>query len=308
VLNVEMAYRAFGLNIVSALVLPGMEDVPAQESDPVRLELVDSAEVQAAWSGGSTRPVWETVLDDLPFRFEAGSAGDHLFSYGDEATFHLNRAADELLCAPVDRAAPDWQRVLLDTVLYTVSLLHGFEALHASAVELAEGPVALVSAMGGGKTSAAVALLRRGYPLFCDDILTLKRTAGAPLAYPGPALMNLPLAVELDGLPVGWRRLARFGDESWVAVAGAATQPRPVAAIVLLERRADAALEAQTVPHNALPLVPHALGLQHRPDRMRGTFEILCDLAESVPLYRLTAGPDASPDDIADVVEGVTPA
>ena len=83
-----------------------MEDAASEESNRVRLQLVDSAQVQAAWSGSSNPPVWQTVLDDRPFRFEVGRAGDHLFSYGDDATFHANASADQLLCAPADMAAP----------------------------------------------------------------------------------------------------------------------------------------------------------------------------------------------------------
>jgi hypothetical protein len=301
----RMVYRAFGLTIDSAFELPGMPELPAGDGDPVRLRLVDETEVRHAWSGSPDPPVWETVLDGRDFSFEAGNAGDHLFGYGDEATFHANAAADEVLCAPADPGAPDWQRVLLDTILYSVSLLRGFEALHACAVEFEQGPVAVIAAQGGGKTSIAAALVRRGHPLFCDDILALARGEGPPVAHPGPPVMNLPGALEENGLPAGWRRLARLGDESWVAVGDASTEPRTPAAIALLERRPGGKLDAELLPQNPLPLVPHALGMRHRPERMRGTFETLCDLAESAPLYRLSADPASPPDALADLVEGM---
>ncbi|HTU86225.1 MAG TPA: hypothetical protein VMF57_11670 [Solirubrobacteraceae bacterium] len=63
-----------------------------------------------------------------------GSAGDHAFAWGDRAAFHLNPAGNVLTYgfnATGDAAA---RRVLCDTVLSSVSLLRGYELLHAAAV------------------------------------------------------------------------------------------------------------------------------------------------------------------------------
>ena len=64
-----------------------------------------------------------------------GADGDVLIRYGHRAFFHLSADRRVLRCAPTERDDPIWQRVLLDTVLWTASLLRGYELLHASAVQ-----------------------------------------------------------------------------------------------------------------------------------------------------------------------------
>ena len=83
---------------------------------------------------------------------------------GTARIFHLSTDGRVLRCAPTDRDDPIWQRVLLDTVLWTVSLLRGYEQLHASAVRTADGVIAFTAGSGGGKTSLAAEFLRRGRP------------------------------------------------------------------------------------------------------------------------------------------------
>lgn len=144
-----------------------------------------------------------------------GPEGDILFDYGRRALFHLSADHRVLRCAPAGGTGCAWQRVLLDTILWTVSLLRGFELLHASAVETPAGIVAFVAVSGGGKTSLAAECLRRGAALFCDDILALDDPDGQVVGHPGPPLMNLPLPLTVESLRQA-EVIDYFGDEKWV--------------------------------------------------------------------------------------------
>ena len=68
-----------------------------------------------------------------------------LFHYRERALFHLSADHGVLRCAISERGTA-WQRVLLDTVFWTISLLQGFELLHAGAVVTSQGLIALVGA------------------------------------------------------------------------------------------------------------------------------------------------------------------
>ena len=57
----------------------------------------------------------------------------------DPAVHHLSADASVLQCAPTDPTEQSWWRVVLDSVLFTVALLQGYEALHAAAVATPDG-------------------------------------------------------------------------------------------------------------------------------------------------------------------------
>jgi hypothetical protein len=274
-------------------------DVP---DGTLRLELSTPAAVERAWSGPGEGPNWETVFPDGCFvRFQPGMAGDHHLAYGGQATFHFSPGAGTLLCAPADPADPAWKRFLLDTGLWSVSLIRGYEALHASAVELPEGVVAFVAEMGGGKTSLAAEFVRSGNPLFADDVVALRPADGEVRAYPGPPLMNLALAQSQAGAEIG-TVLATFDDEAWIAVSNSANESRPLAAVYLLDRRAGLENAVERVAVTVLDLLPHSIGFHHLRGRRRTRFEAFAELAASVPIFALRADTVATPASIADLV------
>lgn len=293
--------RAFGLEVMSSFGLPGMGEHASQLPPDIALALVDDAEIQRRWSGPSGPPVWSTTFPDgCPFVLEAGRFGDHLFTYGERARFHLANPVGTLLCAPADAADPAWQRQLLDTVLWCVSSLRGFELLHASAVSRPEGVVAFAAPTGGGKTTLVAGLLRRGNPLFADDIVALGRGGSRIVAHPGPPLMNLPLASGDLG-----RAIASFpgDDEAWVQLDGTAHEPGALAAVFLLDRRFGADTSVDRLSESPLHLMPHSVGFRHRKARCRARFELFADLVSTTPVYRLRADVGVPADELATVVE-----
>jgi hypothetical protein len=75
---------------------------------------------------------------------------------------------------PVDVVRAAYDRHVLPLVLQAL----GLEALHASAVLTRRGVVGFCAPSGGGKSTLAVALSRRGYPLWADDCLALDVSPG----------------------------------------------------------------------------------------------------------------------------------
>jgi hypothetical protein len=290
------AYEAFGVALESALELPGLAEGTGREP-ALRISLV--AEAPAPQPGVL---LWETAIDGLPYRMWQRPDG-YLMVHEDSCDYFLNAALDELVCSPRDPASPGWRRFLLDTVLWSTSFLRGFELLHASAVAGPNGILAIASGTGGGKTSLVLELMRRGLALFSDDIVALSRGDDGVAAHAGPALMNVPAAVE--GHP--GRELARFGGERWVEVTEADTGPLRVNAICLLERSPGAELALERAETTALDLLRHSVGFEALRARRRARFELFAELA-TTPVWRLTADLDEDTDGIADLLEPLTAA
>jgi hypothetical protein len=295
-------YRAFALPLSSSFRLPGLVQSPAG-SHPLVLRLASSCEIERLWSGAAGQPVWTTAIDERLYTMELGNAGDYLMTYRDTGAFLLSPDTRDLRCAPTDRSASDWQRFLLDTVLWSASLLRGAELLHASAVHGTKGVVAFAGFSGAGKTSVAAELIRRGAEFFTDDILALAPSLEGLRAHPGPPLMNVPRkgrgSVGFNGF---CERLARFTKEDWVTVTDAAAEPDRVAAICLLRRRDGAGLSLRPLQPTVLDLLPFTIGFRHL-GRMRQQFMLFARLATEVPVYELFAPLDAPPPALADLVE-----
>jgi hypothetical protein len=192
--------------------------------------------------------------------------------------------------------------VLLDTVLFSVSLVRGGVALHASAVELTGGAVAVVSATGSGKTTLAAELIRRGGRLLCDDILFLRAEEGAISGAPGPPLMNLPLGAEIAGVTT---KIDHFDDEpeSWVSVARRSPEPVRIAAVFFLHRgEQHTGAQVRELDATPIPLFEHLVYLPHLPGgELR--FELAADLASTTPMFDLEADLAAAPAQLAGLVE-----
>ena len=180
----------------------------------------------------------------------------------------------------------------------------GHELVHAGAVRTDRGLVAIIAGTGGGKSTLAAELCRRGGSLFCDDLLAVRPGGGIPLpCQPGPPLMNLALDGPGDSDGLG-TEIARLGDEAWVAVAGAWTQPAPLDAFVLLDRNADAgAAELLPLESSHLVLMAAAVDSGSEPDRMKLRFRVMSDLAESARGLLLRAPLDAPPAALAELAE-----
>jgi hypothetical protein len=311
----ERSYVAYGLRVRSVFALAGMTPGDGPGTLPeLTLTLVTPAQMRSSWDGRRARLLWRGRLGDgRELAVEGGPLGDLLFSYGRRARFRLGPDRRLLQCAPA-RTGLDWQRVLLGKVLGNVSMLRGREALHASAVESPHGVVAILGPSGAGKSTLALELMRRGWPLFADDVLAMSARAKRVTAH--PATPHLTVS-EREATGVGHvkeaniRRLgstlARFGDELWLSARMASRAPRRVSVLCLLDRAGSGRPEAQALPGNPLLLAPYMLGFRGDDERARRRFELYGELAASATTLRLSAHPGAPPAALAELLEEALP-
>lgn len=281
-------FVANGLTVSADFQLPGLDDAESAALPRLAVTLTEPCELGEAWSGCDGPSLWQGRLGDgQPLKVERGALGDFLYTYGDRAQFLLGPAGDTLLCAPT-REALDWQRVLLSKVLPIVSVLLGYEALHASAVESPQGTVAILAPSGIGKTTLAAELMRRGWPLVCDDILTLGASPDGVLAHPGTPHMNLgESGIQVDAIG---ESLGVLAGERWIAASAYSRRALPVCMICLLERGPEPLAEAQRMPQSPIALAPYMLGLHEDSGRQARRFSLYAELAGSVSMVALRGG------------------
>jgi hypothetical protein len=298
-------HTAYGLDIDASFELPGMRPAVPTGLPPLTLELLGPEQLQAAWHGTEEPPVWIGRLGDgCELTIEYGASGDVLFSYGDRARFRLDASHERLECAPL-REGLHWQQTLLARVLPDIAIIRGYEALHASAVQSPLGVVALAAPSGIGKTTLALELVRRGWPLVTDDVLVLEATPSGVRAHPGIPHTNVGAGPAASFAPQLGVTLATFEQERWLAVETVATEPGAVCLICLLERGPELQLQARTLPANPLPLAPYMLGLPCDSERQRRRFATYAELMGGATLMRLSCKTDNRPAELADAIEHV---
>ncbi len=266
------------------------------------LDAVPPSELEATWVCSSAVELWRGRLGDgRRLVIEQGESGDHLFSYGEHARFHLDPSGARLACVCL-REGLDWQRALIGKVVPSIAVMSGYEALHAAAVQSPDGKVvAIVGPSGSGKSTLTVELLRRGWLLLTDDELTLSRDNSAVWAHPGSTHMNVALdsPTAIDPAELG-TPLGLFAGERWIAATRVAQEPRPVSMVCLFERGEGLSPGAETLTANPLTLAPYMLGLATDPARQRARFALYADLTEQATLVRLTGASATTP---AELIE-----
>lgn len=314
-LSTAPGLRAFGLSLsVDGPVPPGEWEMQPPREPTLQLRVATPETVASSWSGLAATG-WEGMIDGAPFIVERGLEGDHrfvhgvlpdenrTFSDGTRAVHYLNAEASALTCAPADPSKPSWWRVVLDSVLFTVALLHGYEALHAGAVATTDGVIAITAASGGGKSTLLIELLGRGVPLMADDVLMLQsRGAEAPLAHPAAPLMTVPTArvpmLSAGGLP---ETIASLDGELWIGVP-VHPEPQQLRALVVLDRRAGLPTRLERIEDPLAPLMGSLLSFPRSIERQQTRFELASVLSSTISLWRLTADLETPPDVIADTL------
>jgi hypothetical protein len=295
-------FSLFGLELCADFPLPCLVPSEGNGRPEVRLSLVSSAHLEAAWSGRVVPGRWRGLLGDgEPFEIERGRAGDLLFAYGGRARFHLSADARALACCPADVSDRAWLRALVTKVLPNVAIANGYEALHASAVGDERGAILILAASGGGKSTLALELARRGFSFLADDVVVLGHGERGVEAHPAGPFVNLPPRGARDALTP--HILLDPGPlKQWVAVEGAAIRPTMVRALVRLELSTGGVLGAWSMGPSPVPLTPFMLGLPDDEGRDGERFELYSDLVESARMVRLTAGIGNGPADLAETL------
>jgi hypothetical protein len=309
---------AFGLGLLTELALPGAWSQRALAEPLLELHAASPQALAACWSGAQAIG-WQGTIDGAPFTVERGHAGDHRFVHGappaadgtpaatTRAVHHLSVDARVLGCAPTDAGDPVWWRELLDSTLFSVALLRGYEALHAGAIATPRGALAIAAASGGGKSTLLSELLARGAALLADDVLVLEARGGgarAPLAHPAPPTMTLPagrLQRLRDALVPAPETIAALAEERWVALPVHA-EPLPLAGVVTLNRAPGVRTELRRDEQPLAALLGSLMRFPRTRERERARFETAGAIAAHVPVWRLDADPSASPETLAELL------
>jgi hypothetical protein len=313
----QLGLAAFGLSLLVDMPLPGSWEArqfrkPSLPS--LRIRPSTARAIENRWSGLEAIG-WEGMIDGAPFVVERGIARDHRFVHGahpyqggtpadgTRAIHHLNADASVLQCAHTDPGDPSWWRVVLDSVLFTVALLRGYEALHAGAIAAPDGVIAITAASGGGKSTLLSELLGRGLPLMADDVLVLQsRGVKAPLAYPAPPVMTVPTArIATLGEVNSPEAICSLDGEHWIGVP-VHQEPLPLKALVMLDRRLGLQTSLTRIEHPLAPLMNSFMNFPRSPERQRTRFELASVVASKTTLWRLTADLDIPPAAIADTL------
>lgn len=179
--------QAYGLRISTDIALPELP--PAQGTAARRIVRASLARrfepmrLDAQWYLRS-RQVGGAVW----LRYGKMQRG-YVLSFPRVADFLVDRNGREVVCRNASRDTPlsVVRHLLIDQVLPLVINLRGREALHATAIATPYGVCAFTGRAGSGKSTLAASFVLSGYPLVCDDCLTLTpgKTIMAVAGYPG---------------------------------------------------------------------------------------------------------------------------
>jgi hypothetical protein len=305
--------HAFGLELAGPLEIPGTAGAggPRLAAPPLVLEIATRDELRAQWPTGGDSSVARLrtgtgrVVGRTLHHPEAG----FLMRAETFGTFAMDRAATRLRCAPVRRSPWPWERYVVAQALPFAALLRGLEVMHAGAVKIGDGAVALTAPSHGGKSTLLGAMLLRGAKLVADDVVALETAGEELLVHPGPGLVSLRAeGIELLG---GRDAVSRLGPAprpvpggSWMEVERH-PGPLPLRAFVVLRREADARdISIERVhPDPRLLLGSTFNAAWQEPARLSRQLDVCAMLSRAVPVLHLHAPLDAPPDELAAAVE-----
>lgn len=182
------AYRAFGLDIASAIPLPELARCDGAARADVVIDLAEPG------------PLWaELAACGSNFALVRGG-GRFMFLIPETAIYCIDEGR-AVTVAPLPGADPEKVRVyLLGTCLGALLLLRGLLPLHGSAVDVGGEAHVFVGHSGAGKSTLAAALVGMGYRLLSDDVVAVGTGAdGRPLVLPAYPQQKL-WRESIDGL------------------------------------------------------------------------------------------------------------
>lgn len=303
--------RVFGLDLAVGFSFPGLPpDSSGSRGSSVIVVRAERKELSRPWPPETEMLADRRRADGVPlFRVEAHPDLGYRMTAVGWGRYTVTPDGSMVRCAPVRAATWRWQRYLVGQVLPFVSIVHGFEVFHASAVSFGDRTVAFTGGMAAGKSSLATALLRRGWRLVADDVIAVELTGvGAPTIHPGPGL----LSVRRDAVTrFGRQEIERMGriiggdDETIRVVVPVATEPAPLTDFFVLERggRGEEPHIESLRPIDPRLLLSATFNLVlRRPERLVRLLDVCARISHTVRICRLTIPRDAGPDIVAERV------
>lgn len=209
------------------------------------------------------------------------------------------------------RAHADW--LLYATATRVMLTFRGDYNLHASLVVSPSGvAVALLGDAGAGKSTTTLEMLRRGWRLAGDDIVTVRHEAAGSLAYPVDRPIHLTdSAARSLGADLSLGRLLPSTGKRAYAV-DADLEPRPLAAIAVLSPLAEDGRVALTRVDGLAAVPTMALSadryrLCRLPERRADFLQWTTTLCRQVPIWDLRRPPEGDTlHQVADAVETIS--
>ncbi len=302
-----MLYTIYGLSLESDCHLPGLVPLQGAHIPDIRVRLTSLEDIPPDNCGDPR--IWyqsnwydpETGEPGLTIRRTSSSGAFHCH-FPDGVRFDVSVAGDRVIGRiPRTSTLADVSGYFSGPVLGFILRLRGVVSLHASAVQVGGGAIALVGDPGAGKSTTAAMFAQRGFPIITEDVAALSVTERGVDVRPGcPQIGLWPDAVALlygsaDALPRisdGWqkRRLDLGSTGAFAA------HDVPLRAVYVLSGRGTTA-EGRIAPLTSGEAMVHLLGniygnrLLH--EEMRVTeLDLVHRLVGSLPVRIATASGD----------------
>ena len=224
-------YTAFGLRWRSSLALPFADASGQPEPSDVTVRFGEAPARLPASTGG-TPHCWEAT------------PGTALLAVPGVARYLVRR--QEIVIEPGDGSEDDIVTFLVGPAATALLQLRGVTTLHAAAVDIDGEAVVLLGTSGAGKSALARALVARGHALLADNVTGLVPAGGRMAAL--PAYPRLRLWEDLLAETARQRPVREGLKKYWCAAACAATEPRPVRAVILLQSHNQEAVDVLRLP------------------------------------------------------------
>jgi hypothetical protein len=296
--EVHGRYRAYGVELACDFPLPPTPPTTAVATLGPTIEVRRGTreEVREGWR--RVFVLHEAALDDGgEVRVERDAAGEHLIRRG-EHLFRLSPDMRRMICAPPAESDPAWESSLLDWAPYAAAVLAKTECIHAGAIQVGGRVVAIAAPSGGGKSTLVAALAARGARFFSDDVVALEHRRDSVLAHPGAPFTCISQDRRALAEGLGTIR-AEVEGELWTEVEGAATEAAPLAAVVILDRRASAPASPRFRPARFTALRALSCGFPGAGGGEARRLALLADIAAQAEVLRLEADLSVPPEELA---------
>lgn len=190
-----------------------------------------------------------------------------------------------------DRILGQYYRSVLPMVLQ----VRGWEVLHASAVLTSKGVVAMCATSGTGKSTTAVGLSQRGWPLWADDAVAFEALDSGIKTVPLP--FNLRLLSDATVF-FGQGAKTAGADNSRNGIERIEKEPQQLTALLLLTRAHDGCgdevvrVRRLSSAETFVGLLTHAYSFNPRDvERRRSMTQHYLDLITLVPTFEVSFQP-----------------
>jgi hypothetical protein len=263
--------RLFGLTIASELPLPGL--VPAPENASVDVTICRRA---------------------------LGTKADLVIS--DVGSFAVVGGREIIVDALPGVPERNIRLFLLGSVMGLLLHQRGLFPLHANAVAIDGGAIAVAGASGAGKSTLAAWFSRHGLDLVGDDVVALQATPHGMVALPGPPRVRLwresldVLGLDSEGLEPSYVQGAFDKWDLPVPIGDATREALPLAGIYVLEDGADIAIGRLGAAAAAAALFDHTYrgGYVERIGGAARHWRAVASLCAFVPIFSLKRPRDLS--------------